>query len=365
LQKDIKAVGSRWHERLFSAIHEGMSVMTEVEKNCPDYSLETGGHSASELIEKLKEAMPTDGQKDELLKLLAEHKSTPEDLEQAYMDIPQIVSYYAQVRDEIDGQNFSAFGSLDTNKNLLDEVKTCTKDLNPKIKRTIDSLFWVDYPKKQQGLEENRKQATEESERLLSCVEIAEKALARRKHAFCNISGSSLKYLERDETGNDTEKEKELSYCKEDGDASGDNPSKLPPPGASARVHWASTELVRLFKAVGITEERGKKSNIPCDSLSVPPILIYAYSLEIGKVIKDLSDAEDKTDSQFKKDLDKAWKEWLAATYEYMNQYVLDKDNKAALAKAGTELKDFLENREGKFLRDAQDVEAEDEDPCD
>ncbi len=334
--------------------------MTEVERNCPDYPFGSEGQRASELIEMLKKAMPENKEEKKALEAkLTARKSTPADLEQAYMDIPLIVAYYARLKDEIDGSGFSAFGSLSTNKSLLDEVKDCcTKNLKPIVMHQIENLYCIDYPKEKERLENEQKKKAEESEQLLSCVEIADKELARRKSRFCDIAGSSLEYTERDEAGNDTEKSKELGYCKKEAGAADENPSKVPPQGASARIAWWSTELIRKFKAMGVTDERGKKSIIPCDSFTVSFNVVYAYALDIEHTINEITKAEKKEDSQFKKELDTAWKEWINATYIYIKQYMEDKQRKDASATADANLKAFQEKWEDKYVRDAQDVEA-------
>jgi hypothetical protein len=192
---------------------------------------------------------------------------------------------------------------------------------------------------------------------MLGCVEIAERELLRKKRSFCDLAGTKVG-------------EESLSYCKgEDSGTGKSSPAKekvqSPPAGAAARISWWASEVVRMFKALGISEEKGKKSSVACESLSIAKIQVYAYSLEIHRVIDKIKSAEAKTDADFKQSLDLAWLEWLSATHGFVKQYMANKDRTEALTSAQRDLTLFIQRREEKFVRDAIDVEASDDGGCD
>jgi hypothetical protein len=334
---------------------------SHVSQHCPEFPpLGDSDDRASELIERLKEKTPPEAEESALWESLKKYKSTPTDLENAYMDIPKIVSYYNQVRDEIDGSSFSEFGSLSANENLLDEVVSCTDGLSNTQKGEVKDLQ-EKYDNKQKGFEDTLDEAVNAVDQMSSCVEVAEKVLKRKKKHYCDLTGPKAG-------------EEELAYCKAEDPVPGEGgsgesgsaeeTSPTPPAGAAARISWWASELVRMFKALGISEERGKKSSVSCESLSVEKIQVYAYSLEIQRVIDKVKSAEATTDAQFKNALDSAWKEWLNATYRFIKQYMIEKEWAEALANAQDNLARFMRGREEKFVRDALDVEADDDGGC-
>jgi hypothetical protein len=334
-----------------------------VGEHCPGFPpLGIGSDRASELIEKLKAEAETEAATEEekkesaLWKSLTKYKSTPTDLEKAHMDIQKIIPYYRQARDEIDGSTFSDFGSLGAIENLLDEVKSCTDGLEEKQKGEVRDLQGK-YEKKFEDLNGTLEKAVNGFDQMLSCVKIAEEELLRKKRDFCDLAGAKVG-------------DEELSYCKDEETGKGksgtakENALK-PPAGAAARIPWWASELVRMFKALGISEEKGKKSSVACESLSVEKIQVYGYSLEIQRVIDKVRSAETTTDAQFKQSLDSAWKEWLNATYWFIKQYLIEKERAEALTKAEDSRADFIRKREEQFVRDALDVEASDDGGCD
>jgi hypothetical protein len=322
------------------------SSISQAGDHCPSFApLGSSGDRASKLIEKLKEETPNEAEESDLWTTLKKYQSTPTDLENAYMDIPKIVAFYSQVRDSIDGSLFSKFGSLSANENLLDEVVSCTDGLSNTQKGGVQDLQ-KEYDDKQQGLEKTLDDTVEAVDQMLSCVEIAERVLERKKKCYCALTGPKAG-------------EEELAYCK------AEEASSTPPAGEAARILWRADELVRMFTALGISEEKGKRSSVACESLLFEKIQVYAYSLEIKRVIDEVKAAEKRTDAGFKSMLDSAWTEWLNATYRFVKQYMIHKERAEARANATHSLASFVHGREDKFVRDALDVEASDDGSCD
>ncbi|GJL83498.1 MAG: hypothetical protein DHS20C01_31320 [marine bacterium B5-7] len=322
---------------------------SKIEKSCPE-PIPLGGESesATMLLDKLKKEMDAElSSPDSILKTnLEQLKSMPSDLEKAYMSIPKIVAYYRVVKDGIPNSQFSDFGGLGALEDLYNELSKCTEKLPQKSKAAIDHLRLNVYGQKQDQLKKNYRDAKEESQQVFSCVDAASEWLKQKKGCYCILVGD--KYMDGD-------KEEPIEICQ--GIAESDAGSSRV---TAARISWLGGELVRMFKALGITEAQGKKGSFSCDILPVSKIVMYAYSLEIKYIIEKLKDVENEQDAKFKSDLDSAWREWIKATHCYFKLFEDEKKRRKSLDQSESELKEFLETREEKFVRDAQDVEGAD-----
>jgi hypothetical protein len=306
---------------------------------------QTGETKPVDLLEWLKQEIDKEPEDSPLITKLKELKSSPSELEQAYMDIPKLITYYQEIKDGIPGPKFSGFGGLGAIEDLRDTLQKCTENLNEVIKAKIRDLKEKNYDIKHKELQKLYEKALDASLSGYSPVEKASESIKSEKAKYCKLAG--LMYKEAGE-------EKKIDICEKEPDS--DIKLTLEPPGYAARIIWWGTELVRMFKEVGITEDQALKSSFQCDSLTKPKVVLYAYLLEANVIIKNVKNSKDP--KELKSKLNQAWQGWLDAVKDYYLEYNEEKSRRADLTQAVSKLSNFVKSREQKFVRAAQDVEG-------